>query len=322
MRAPLAEALGSWPRERQITVAVSTLFAIVLALAAVTTDGFLTVDNLKAILASTAIVGIVAIGMTFILLSGNLFSLSLGTTAAVCAMAFLYALQFGFLAAIAMTLMLGIVVCAVQGVVVGAWGANPIIVTIAAGAIQEGLAIWITDGRSVGPPADAPDFAFLGEPLLGLPFGIYVLVVVLILAEIVLRRTRFGRETYLVGESKPAARAAGLPVTRTAAGAFAAAGLCAAAAGILLGGAGGRGELALSGTYTYDAFAAALVGGNAITGGRGSALQAVLGALVIATIADLLLLRDYSSGVRILIRGLIVVGVVILVHINTRRRTA
>src|SRR5690606_35701449 len=127
----------------------------------------------------------------------------------------------------------------------GAWGANPIIVTIAAGAIQEGVAIWITDGRSVAAAANAPSVALLGEPLLGLPFGIYVLVALLIVAELVLRRTRFGRETYLVGENKRAARAAGLPVTRTVTGVFAAAGICAATAGILLGGAGGRGELAL-----------------------------------------------------------------------------
>lgn len=310
-----------WSRERLITVVVTSAFLAVLLAAALTTDSFLTVANGKAILASTAIVGIIAIGMTFILLSGNLFSLSLGTTAAIGAMAFLYALQFGLLAAIVLTLLLGIVVCAVQGAMVGAWGANPIIVTIGAGVVQEGVAVWLTDGRSVLPPKGA-SYEFLARPLLGLPFGIYVLVVLLVLAELVLRRTRFGRELYLLGESKPAARAAGLSSTRIAAGVFGIAGLCAALAGVLLGASNGRGELLLSGTYTYDAFAAAIVGGNAITGGRGSALQAVLGALVIATIADLLLLRDYGSGVRILVRGVIVVGVVVLVHLNTRRRSA
>jgi ribose/xylose/arabinose/galactoside ABC-type transport system permease subunit len=308
---------GPGATERALTLAATAAFLALLVYGAVTTESFLTVANLKAILASTAIVGIIAIGMTFILLSGNLFSLSLGTTAAIGAMLFLYALEFGVVAAILMTFLLGVVVCALQGAMVGAWGANPIIVTIGAGAIQEGAAVWISGGRSVLPP-DGASFAFLVRPILGLPVGIYVLVVLLVLAELLLRRTRFGRELYLLGESKAAARAAGLPTTHIVIGVFAVAGLCAAAAGILLGAGSGRGELLLSGTFTYDAFAAAIVGGNAISGGRGSAVQAVLGALVIATIGDMLLLRDYSTGVQILVRGVIVVGVVLLVHINTR----
>jgi ribose transport system permease protein len=321
LSAPRRRWASARSRERAITQAVTALFIVLLAYGAVTTDSFLTVANLKAILASTAIVGIIAIGMTFILISGNLFSLSLGTTAAIGAMFFLYALQFGVVAAILMTLVLGVIVCGLQGAMVGAWGANPIIVTIGAGAIQEGAAVWITDGRSVLPPSGA-DFDFLARPVLGLPVGIYVLVVLLVLAELVLRRTRFGREIYLLGESRAAARAAGLRTTRIVVGVFAVAGVCAAVAGVLLGAASGRGELLLSGTFTYDAFAAAIVGGNAISGGRGSALQAVLGALVIATIGDMLLLRDYSTGVQILVRGVIVVGVVLLVHVNTRREPA
>ena len=119
---------------------------------AVTTTGFLTVSNLKAILTAAAFVGIIAVGLTVIMLSGNLFSLALGQTAAVTAMFFLYSLQFGLAAAIVLTLLLGLVIGAVQGFAVGAWGANPIIITIGAAGLMEGLAVWLSHGQSIVPP--------------------------------------------------------------------------------------------------------------------------------------------------------------------------
>jgi ribose/xylose/arabinose/galactoside ABC-type transport system permease subunit len=316
--------LGTWtsalPAVRALTGAATALLALAFLYAAVTTEGYFTVVNGKAILSSVALVGIVAVGMTAIVLSGNLFSLSLGISAAISAMFFLYTLRFGLGLAIPLTLLFGLLANALQGIVIGGWQANPIIVTIAAGSIQEGIAVWITAGRSVFPPEASTSYEFLARPLGGLPFGIYVLVGVALVAELILRRTRFGREIYLLGDSRRAARAAAVGLTRVTAGVFALAGCCAAVAGILLGAQSRHGELLLGGTLTYDAFAAALVGGNAITGGRGSVIRTLFGALVIASVSDLLLLRGYSSGVQIMVKGLIVVCVVVLVHLNTPRR--
>jgi ribose/xylose/arabinose/galactoside ABC-type transport system permease subunit len=296
-------------------------FAAVVAYGAVTTQGFLSLANGRAILASVALVGIVAIGMTLIVLSGNFFSLSLGTTAAVGAIFFLYALRHGLAVAIVATLLLGLIIGMIQGAVIGTWGANPIIVTIAAAAILEGLVIWMTAGRSVLPPPGASAHRTLAQPMFGLPFGLYVLIAVALLTELMLRRTRLGREIYLVGESKRAARAAALGVPRVTIIVFAAAGVLSAVAGVLIGSGSGRGELLLGGTFTYDAFAAVIVGGNLITGGRGSIARTMVGALVIATISDILLLRGYSSGAQILVKGLIVLVVVVLVHLNMTRGT-
>jgi ribose/xylose/arabinose/galactoside ABC-type transport system permease subunit len=319
LRSALAPRTLALPRVFKACATVALV--MVVAYGAFTTEGFATVANGKAILAAMAVVGIVAVGMTLIVLSGNLFSLSLGTTVAVSAMFFLYALRFGVPTAITLTLLLGIFVSAIQGLIIGGWGANPIIVTIGAAAVQEGLAIRITGGRSVFPPEGDASYEFLSEPVLGLPFAIYVLFVVAVLAELMLRRARFGRQMYLVGENKPAARAAGLSMARVATGVFALAGLCAAVAGVLVGASSGHGELLLGGTYTYDAFAAAIVGGNAIAGGRGSVARTMIGALIIATISDMLLLRGYSTGAQVLVKGAIVLVVVILVHLGTARTT-
>ena len=91
-----------------------------------------------------------------------------------------------------------------------------------------------------------------------------------------MRRTRFGRQIYMLGENRTAARAAALPITLLTAGAFGIASLYTAGSGILIGATSANASLLLTGSYTYDAIAAALVGGNAVTGGRGSVARAVV----------------------------------------------
>lgn len=319
LRAVAPAILGRRFSPARVLTWVSTVsFLMLMAFGAATTQGFLTTSNGKAILAAASLVGIVGVGMTLIMISGNLLSLSLGVTAAVCAMIFLLTLQWGLAAAILLTLIAGAGICAAQGVVIGGWGANPIIITIAAGALQEGVTTWITGGRSVLPTASRESFEFLARPLLGVPFGVYVLLGATVLAVLLMRRTRFGREIYSVGDSPSAARAAALSVTKVTTGAFLVAGICCGIAGVLLAASHGRAVLALSGTLTFDAFAAVLVGGTLIQGGKGSVGRTVVGALAIATISDMLLLRGYSTGAQILVKGLIVVVVVVLVHLNAR----
>lgn len=298
---------------------VALILAVVLTLAALTTQGFLTSANFKAILAAAGFVGIVALGMTAIMISGNLFSLSLGTTVAVGAMLFLWALQWGAFPAILLTIVLCAIICALQGMIVGSIGANPIIVTIGAGALQAGGAVWLSDGSSIFPGAPAGDFAFLSDPIGGIAVPVFVLVALVILGELLLRRTRFGRETFLVGENRQAATAAALRVPWIVTGAFAIAGVCAGIAGILLGAFNQNATLLVQGTYTYDAIAAALVGGSVVTGGRGSFIRTLVGALVIAAISDMLLLRGYSEGVQIMVKGLVVVVVVVFVQVTVQK---
>ncbi len=303
-------ALGVW----------LAVLAAVTIYGATTTTGFLTVSNFKAILTAASFVGIIAVGLTVIVLSGNLFSLALGQTAAISAMVFLYSLRWGLAVAILATLILGLAIGVVQGFVVGAWGANPIIVTIGAAGLMEGMAVWLSHGESIVPPSDQTSWEHLANPVLGLPAPVYVFIVLTIVLAVVMRKTRFGRQIYLLGENRVAARAAALPITLLAVGAFGIASLYTAGSGILIGATSANASLLLVGSYTYDAIAAALVGGNAVTGGRGSVARTALGAIFIATISDMLLLRGYSTGGQILVRGIIVVVVVVLTNLRERSR--
>lgn len=294
----------------------AVLLLVLIVIGAATTDGFLTTDNIKAIITSTAFVGIIAVGATVIMLGGSLFSLSLGTTTAVTSILFLYLLNSGIVVAIVVTLIVGALIFALQGGVVGGIGANPIIVTIGAGALQEGITTWRNAGN-ISPPGDV-NIDWLASTVLGLPISIFVFVAVAIVVDQFMRRTRWGRQVYLMGENRPAARAAGMPVGWLTTLAFTIAGACVAITGILVAGFNQNSNLAVSGTFTFDATAAILVGGSSVAGGSGSVGRTVVGALIIAAISDMLLLRGASTGVQVLVKGVIVVIVVILVHLARR----
>jgi ribose/xylose/arabinose/galactoside ABC-type transport system permease subunit len=299
---------------------VGALLVVVVLVFLLTTGGFASWGNVKGVLAASAFIGILAVGETAVMISGNFFSMSMGAQAAASAMLFLWALKFGLLPAILLTLASGVVISGIQGVAIGLWGANSIILTIAASALIGGVVILITGGATVHPPANGPSINFLGDHIGGISVSAFVLVAVAVLAQLFLSRTRLGATSFLVGANKAASRAGGLPVAATIVVVFAIAGLCAAVAGIMLSGFQQTASLSLEGTLTFDAIAAVLVGGCSVLGGRGSAIATLVGTLGIAAINSALVLRDYSDGVQILVKGMVVLAAVILVSLWTKQR--
>ncbi|XRQ09041.1 ABC transporter permease [Actinomadura welshii] len=307
---------GRLPRPSPAAAGAAVLVVLTVAVAA-TTPRFFTPDNARAILASTAFVGITAVGATLVMISGSMVSLAVSQTATVVAMAFLGTQQLGLPAALVIALAAGVVLTAAQGAVIGYWDANPIVLTIAAGFALGGAATWFSGGTTVYPRTRA--FDALNATLLGLPLAVYVLLAVAVLAEWTLRRTTAGRGMYLVGENRAAARAAGLPVGRLTVAAWAFFGVCIALTGVFLASFTTSATVTLGGTLSLDAIAAVLLGGTAIAGGRGSALQTLGGAVLISVISDVLLLRGFSTGVQILVKGLLVLAVVVIVHLRATR---
>ena len=303
-------------RPDALTLALGVL-VLVLVPVAVTTDRFLTLGNARAILASAALVGISALGATLVMIAGSAVSMAASQTATVVAMVFLATQEQGLVVATLLGLLCGIAVTAIQGAAVGYWEANPIVLTIAAGFAIGGGAVWFSGGTPVYASADR--YELMNSTPLGLPLAVYVLLALAVLAQWLLRRTAAGRQMYLVGENRAAARAAGLPVARVMVLAWAFFGLCLAVTGVFLASFNTSATTNLGGTLTLDAIAAVLVGGTAITGGKGSALRTLGGTVLISIIADVLLLRGYSSGVQILVKGALVLAVVVLVHFRATR---
>ncbi|MDE1173614.1 MAG: ABC transporter permease [Parvibaculaceae bacterium] len=305
-------------RGRPMTIAAVGAVVILVAAAAATTPGFISIQNFRAILAATTFVGLIAVGMTVIMISGSFVSMSLGTMATITAIFFIYALKFGIAGAILSTLLLGGVLGLVQGFLIGAWDANPIIVTIAAGALMEGVSVALTGGQALSPPDN--NYAFLNTTPCGIPVGTFVLLLLVAVVEFLLRRTRLGREVYMLGESRAAARAASLSLGEVGCWVFMLAGFSAALAGIFLASFNHGASLLLNrGTLNYDAIAATLIGGTAIVGGRGSVWRTLLGVILIATITNLVLLRGYSFGAQIFFKGVIMAVFVIVIHLRSQR---
>lgn len=304
------------PRRARLDALDIGIAAVVAAVivAGLLTDRFFSLANARAILASTALTGITAIGATLVMIAGSAVSLAVSQTATVVAMVFLATQQFGLAAAITLALLGGVAITALQGAIVGFWAANPIVLTIAAGFAVGGVATWISGGTTVYPRVSA--FNGLNSTPFGLPLAVYVLLALTALAQWTLHRTTAGRQLYLLGENPAAARAAGLPVGRVTVVAWAFFGACIALTGVFLAAFNTSANADLGGTLSLDAIAAVLAGGTAIGGGRGSALRTLGGAVLISVISDLLLLRGLPTGIQLLVKGILVLFVVIAVHVR------
>jgi ribose/xylose/arabinose/galactoside ABC-type transport system permease subunit len=281
-----------------------------LVVAALTTPGFFTTVSLFSLLNTTSFIGCVAVGMTFITLSGNIMSFSLGVTLSTSGIVFIAALPLGLIPAIVIALCFGAVLTGLQGAVIGYFRANPIIVSMAALALITGCATLITQGHGIYPEDDTA--AILKGRVLGIPMPVAALVATAVVAQVVLSYTRFGRHLYMVGSNWRASLAAGLEPARTVLGAYMAAGVCTAVAGILMAARYSSGDMELGIGYDYSAISGVLVGGTAISGGEGSALRSVIGAFIIAVCQVLLLLHGFSTQIQYLAIGIIVLLVIML----------
>ncbi|MCP4381791.1 MAG: ABC transporter permease [Hyphomicrobiales bacterium] len=303
-----------------IVAALVALFLIVFIYGAATTDNFLTVFNFKTIIRDAALVGIMGIGLTFVTLSGNFFLLSMKETAALCIIAFATGMSqgYGFELSLLLTLAIAVGAGMAQGLLIGL-GGNPIVVTLGAAGIFIGIASWWSDNLVVSfrRPNDAE---WLGTgSFLGLPNITIAFILIAIVAEIVLRYTNFGRQVYLVGANRAAARATGhenLPMAiKVCTIASVCAGFVAVAFAAQISSAQANyfsSEFGSSGDMTILVIATVMVGGNSIMGGFGSTLRTSLGAVFISVVDNMMVLRGFNSGPRVLAVGLMIVFSIIV----------
>ena len=313
-----AATIAARNQEKRLSgrLASSALIAVTLIIAVtaiVLTPNFLTVDNLRAILRNAATVGIVAVAMTPITLSGNFVSLAISQTAMGAMVAFVVLISMGVPQPLAILIVIlgTMLVGAAQGLVVAA-GLNPIITTLAAGAIIFGTVSQLTGGGIVRI-GDNP-VSWGGGTLFGVPIEVLVFLVLTLVLTIVMARTVTGRETLLVGANRATAEISGISYARVTVIAFMIFSIGAAIAGILSGAAFGQATANSFSSLTISAVAAILVGGTAIKGGRGSPLRSALGAIIISVISNMMVLNDFSTGGRLAVQGGVVVAIVIILE--------
>lgn len=309
----LSEIVSTW--------ALPLLLALTIGIAALTTSGFLTFDNLRGILINTSVVGIAAVALTPVTLSGNLVSLGLSQQAMLSSVMFIALLGTGtpLLLAAAITIVALALVGFGQGLFISL-GLNPMITTLAAGAIIFGFATLATRGVVVTAPK--ADFAWIAlSSALGLPLPIYLFAGFTILVTVLLGNTALGRNMLLVGANRETARLSGLSQRSATVAAFAIFGIGTAIAGIIVAAQSGQATTQDLAPLTGDVIAALLVGGTAIQGGYGSAIRSAFGALMITIFTNAMVLHNVDYGWRLASVGALVILMVSLLH-TLRKKTS
>jgi ribose/xylose/arabinose/galactoside ABC-type transport system permease subunit len=302
---------------RHLVPAVRITAATAIAIFALTTPGFISPLSINALLNAISFIGCVAVGMTFITITGNIMSLCLGATVSASALIFLASLSLGVHAAFMLAILFGVVITAAQGFVIGYIRANPILVSIAALALLIGGAALATGGQRIYPGGEGLQI-FKGR-VAGIPVEALYFFATVVIGQFILSWTRIGRAMIMVGSNPRAATAAGIGTASAVTIAYVVAGACSALSGVLLAARYGSGDMELGAGYDYTAIAAVLVGGTGIQGGSGSVVRTLVGVTVIAIIEVVLLLRGFSQQLQYLITGLIVLAVIMLHTVGERR---
>jgi ribose/xylose/arabinose/galactoside ABC-type transport system permease subunit len=275
-------------------------------------EAFLTSENLLNVLRQNSMLGIVALGMTFVILTGGI-DLSVGALLAVAGVIAANLADRGLFialaAAIAATTFLGLI----NGLVIAKARIQPFIVTLAMMIAARGLALAATGEESVRISNE--NFTWLGRGSLGevLPIPIFILIVAYAVGWLVLNQTRFGLSVFAVGDNDEAARLMGLNTSRVTIAVYAISGALAGLAGVMLASRLGAGQPVAGTGYELDAIAAVVIGGTLLTGGQGSVLSTLIGVLILGIIFNLFNLEGtISPWWQLVLRGVILLFVVVV----------
>jgi ribose transport system permease protein len=285
------------------------------------TPHFLTVPNLLNIAQQTSINAIVAVGMTYVIVSGGI-DLSVGSIVALSGVVLGTVLQDGQATptAIAAALAVGVSCGLVNGTLVSWGGLPPFIVTLGMMSVARGAALLFTEGRPVSG-FDA-GFRSLATGEVGvIPAPIVITGVVYVLAHLVLTRTTFGRYVYAIGGNEEATRLSGVPVRLHKTMIYAVSGLMSAVAAVILTARLNSAQPIAGMMYELDAIAATVIGGTSLMGGEGRLVGTLIGALIMGVLRNGLNLLGVSSFLQQIVIGGVIVGAVLVDTLLKRHRT-
>jgi ribose transport system permease protein len=297
---------------RAVVIAMLTRYPMVLALIVlliVTTilDGtFWTSANLQNLLSQNVGLMLCACGMTFVILAGG-FDLSVGSVYAAGAMLYISFLgQLPAPVAVILSLLLGVVMGATNGIIINVLRVNPFVATLGTSSIFIGL-ITIYAGATA-TFATSSSYLYLGTTkVAGIPLSGLVAIIVLIISRLVLARSTYGRSVYAVGGNQEAARLSGIRVGVTSASTFMIIGVMAALGGVFTASQLGTASPNFVGNITLQSIAVVIVGGTALTGGEGAIWRTVVGLAIISVIVNLFTELSFSPDLQTVFEGLIVI---------------
>ncbi len=293
-------------------------------------DTFPTVDNIRNMLTQASVIGVLAIGMTFVIATAGI-DLSVGSM--VAAAGVFGGIMIGdggtssiifIVAAIGFATLLG----SINAIAVAYGRVVPFIATLAMFSIAKGVALLLNDklpvsllelnGGAFGDPKIFSLLWFGNGRIIGIPVSVYIFIAITIAGWILLNRTRYGRYVVAVGGNREAARIAGVPVRKIIFSVYVLAGLLAGISTVLLCARLGSASPVSGNLYELDAIGAVVIGGTSLAGGRATIVGTFLGVLTFALIFSLMTQLNLSTEVQQVTKGLIVLGAVLLQRPETR----
>ncbi|MHB8246642.1 MAG: ABC transporter permease [Acidimicrobiales bacterium] len=294
------------------------LVVLVVVLAS-TESTFLTAGNLKNVLVTNSPLFVVAVGMTFVMISSG-FDLSIGAMMAVSEVLLWEFLQLGIpsIAAIVLVLIAGFVIGAlVNGVLVGVFGVNFFVATLGSMTLFYGIVDVVTNGSTEIVSSHTLTSIGYGN-ILGAPVPIVIVVVALLAGGFVLRWTSFGRTVYGVGGNREAARLAGISTPWVVMAVYGISGLCGAIAGVIDAGRLGAASPTDGSSIALIGGAAVLLGGTSLFGGVGGLAGTVVGVLVIGVLGNGVNLLGVSNYWQDVVTGGVLIGAILLARYQAR----
>ncbi|MBZ9703447.1 MULTISPECIES: ABC transporter permease [unclassified Mesorhizobium] len=301
----------------------------VLVFFSIAAPNFLSAANLILMAKHVALNAFLAMGMTFVIITGGI-DLSVGSIVGLCGMVagYLvlngidlqigYTIYFNVVEIALITLAVGMLIGAVNGLLITRLNVAPFIATLGVLYVARGFALLSSDGRTfpnlVGKPElGTTGFGFLGAGrLLGLPVSIWILIVVAVGAAYLARYTPLGRHIFAVGGNERAARISGVRVNMVKMFVYMFSGFCAAIVGLIISSELMASHPATGESFELNAIAAAVLGGTSMSGGRGTIGGTIVGAFVIGILSDGLVMMGVSSFWQMVIKGLVIIVAVVV----------
>lgn len=300
---------------RNLGLVVALLLLIIVG-AVTAPDTFLTVSNTLTVLRQASILGVVSIGMTFVIISGGI-DLSVGSVIGLASVAAtLVAIQdladqLHWVVMVVIALLVGLGAGLINGVIIAYGKVVAFMATLAMLVAARGLAEVLAERRTL-QVGDRDFINFMNLDILGIDMLIWMFAIVAAIGWVVLNRTTFGRRTVAIGGNREAARLAGINVKRHTMWLYAIAGLCAGIAAVMYLGRTTAGTSTHGTLLELDAIAAVVVGGTLLVGGRGTITGTVLGVLIFTTLTNVFVQNNLNSSIQAVVKGIIIVVAVLL----------
>lgn len=291
----------------------STVFVFIMMLIAAyfLSDKFFTELNITNVLRQSVPLGLISLGMLFVILTAGI-DLSVGSLMALVSVVVAMAMpEIGLFPSILLSIVVSIIFGCFAGILTSTFRIAPFIATLAVMTIARGVALIISKGQPTF--IDDDSFVNFGSGYLwGLPLPVYVFFIFAVIMHFIYKHTTFGRLVVSIGSNETATRFAGIRVGYYIFAVYALSGLASGIAGIIAATRTGVGSPIMSIGFELDAIAAVVVGGASLAGGRGNVFNTILGVLILASIANLMNLMNISGYLQQVIKGVIIILAVIL----------